>query len=142
MKQALVVFIVASLHVVPSGCVQQPKDEAAQRLEEVIQDYSSYAERDVVVQELFNGGEGIVINVPDDPTATEIEQVAVRLAVPAAERGTEEELYVREMRTNRFVRATVRGRLHRADQRVFGHLACCRYELEVRKVLSVETSTP
>ena len=73
-------------------------------------------------------------------TAPPSEQEAMWVQMSSAlatKPGRLETEYLRQQKAGGLITAILRGRFEGRDRRAFGHLGCCRFKLEVTKVLSV-----
>ena len=108
-------------------------------LETLAANYREYDGKDIVVAGIvIVGPESMFMAMPITSPRSEQEAMWVQMSSALARKpGRLETEYLRQQKAGGLITAILRGRFEGSDRRAFGHLICCRFKLEVTKVLSV-----
>jgi ribosomal protein L27 len=103
---------------------------------------SAYARSDgqeiVVAGIVVFGQEGTLIYVPTPAGPGPRDAIFIRSPIGVAKNGGElEAQYLQRQKSGGSMVTVLRGRFRGSASKTFGHQSCCRFELEITKVLSV-----
>ena len=108
-------------------------------LENLSETYERHDGQEIVVAGIVEfGPEGTLMFLPTPTPAGEWDAIFVTLPLSLARKGGDlEARYLERQKKGGNMVAVLRGRFHGNAKRMFGHQNCCRFELEITKVLSV-----
>jgi hypothetical protein len=95
--------------------------------------------KDIVVAGIvIVGPESMFMAMPTASPSSEQEAMWVQMSSAVARKpGRIETEYLRQQKAGGLITAILRGRFEGSDRRAFGHQICCRFKLEITKVLSI-----
>jgi hypothetical protein len=108
-------------------------------LETLLSAYRQYEGQEIVVAGIVVfGQEGTLMYVPTPEGPGEREAIFITLPIGVAKSGGElEAKYLQRQKSGGSMVTVLRGRFRGSASRIFGHQSCCRFELQITKVLSV-----
>jgi hypothetical protein len=110
------------------------------RQEDLVAHYERYNGSRVVVSGEVISGEGTVMYLPGGPTDSGAPAGMVISFTEALSKkpGVLEKRFIKALRKTGRVNATLSGRFEGAPDRRWGHQACCRFRLQVERVISLK----
>ena len=108
-------------------------------LESLPSAYRQYEGQEIVIAGIVVfGQEGTLMYLPTPARPGERDAVLITLPVGVAKGGGElEAKYLQRQKSGGSVVTVLRGLFRGSASRIFGHQSCCRFELQITKVLSV-----
>jgi hypothetical protein len=108
-------------------------------LENLSQAYDQHNDQEVVVAGIVEfGAEGTLMYLPTHGPGGEWDAMFVTLPLTLARKAGElEKRYLEQQKKRPNSVVVLRGLFHGNAKRIYGHQGCCRFELQITKVLSV-----
>jgi hypothetical protein len=108
-------------------------------LESLASAYQRYEGQEIVVAGIVVfGQEGTLMYVPTPSGPDDRDAIFITLPMALAKTGGElEAKYLQRQKSGGSMVTVLRGRFRGSASRIFGHQSCCRFELQITKVLSV-----
>jgi len=108
-------------------------------LEALAANYREYDGKDIVVAGIvIVGPESMFMAMAITSPPSEQDAMWVQMSSALAKKpGRLETEYLRQQKAGGLITAILLGRFEGSDRRAFGHQICCRFKLEITKVLSI-----